>query len=178
VAVTIGAAAAAAAIGVTLALALSSGSGGGPSVVSSSTRASASAASSASGSPGGGTASASASLIAVTVCGDPAGGCTYAGAAQVMEVQPRQIYLSADGARYADGLTWTGWGQPQATATGILHVNHCQPSCVGGTSSIYPVTVTLTGLKPYGSGLAAYSTMVVRSPSANIAVTYSRDLVP
>jgi hypothetical protein len=95
-----------------------------------------------------------------------------------MEIQPKNIPLSADGARYADSLSWTGWGQPQATATGTLHVNDCTPSCASGTFSTYPATVTLAGLKPYGTGLEAYSTIVVRSPSANMTFSYTKDLVP
>jgi hypothetical protein len=177
-AVTVGAGGAAAVTGVTIALVLSSHSGGGPPAVTPPAHASAPGASHASGSPGAGPASASSTLIAVTVCSDPAGGCTYAGASQIMEIQPKQIYVSADGSRYVDSLTWAGWGQPQATATGTLKVNDCTPSCAQGTFSPYPATVTLAGLKPYGTGLAAYSTIVVRSPSANMTLTYTKDLVP
>ena len=176
---TVGAGGAAAAVGVALALALSSQSGGGgPSAGTSSTRASIPGASNATGSPGGGPASASSSLIAVTVCSQPAGACTYAGASQIMEIQPKQIVVSGDGSRYVDSLTWTGWGQPQATATGTLKVNDCTPSCAQGTFSPYPATVTLAGLKPYGTGLEAYSTIVVRSPSANMTFTYTKGTVP
>jgi hypothetical protein len=182
-AVAIGVGAAAAVIGVALALTLSTQHGSGPSAGTSSTGASASGSASA---PGGGSAGgpasaggqASSSLIAVTVCSDPTGGCTYAGASQIMEIRPQQIYLSADGSRYVDRLTWAAWGQPQATATGTLRVNDCTPSCAQGTFSPYPATVTLTGLKPYGTGLEAYSTIVVRSAAANMTFTYTRDLVP
>ncbi len=182
-AVAISAGAAAAAIGVALALTLSSQHGSGPSAGSSSTGASVSGPARA---PGGGSASgpasasasASSPLIAVTVCSDPTGGCTYAGASQIMEIQPQQIYLSADGSRYVDRLTWAAWGQPQATATGTLRINDCTPSCAQGTFSPYPATVTLTGLKPYGTGLEAYSAIVVRSAAANMTFTYTKDLVP
>jgi hypothetical protein len=177
-ALAVGAGGAAAVTGVALALTLSSQHGSGPSVVTSSTSASVPGGGSASGSGRAGPASASASLIAVTVCSDPPGGCTDAGASQIMEIQPRQIYLSADGSRYVDHLTWAAWGQPQATATGTLKVNDCTPSCAQGTFSPYPATVTLAGLKPYGTGLEAYSTIVVRSPSANMTFTYAKDLVP
>jgi hypothetical protein len=95
-----------------------------------------------------------------------------------MEIQPRQLYLSADGSRYVDHLAWAGWGQPQATATGTLKVNDCTPSCAQGTFSPYPATVTLTGLKPYGTGLEAYSAIVVRSAAASMTFTYTKDLVP
>jgi len=158
-------------------VALSSHSGGTPSGVASSS-ASAPGGSHASGSPATGATSATTSLIAVTVCSEPVGGCTYAGASQVMEIQPRQILVSQDGASYVDNLTWTGWGQSQATATGTLKVSNCTPSCAQGTPTSYPATVTLAGLKPYGTGLEAYSTIVIRSPAAGKTFSYSKDTVP
>ncbi len=63
-------------------------------------------------------ASPSNSLIAVTVCIYPADGCTLPGAAQYMEVRPKQITNSGDGSGYVKDLVWSNWGGPQATATG------------------------------------------------------------
>jgi len=42
----------------------------------------------------------------------------------------------------------------------------------------YPATVTLAGLKPYGTGLEAYSTIVVQAPAANTTETYTTGTVP
>ena len=168
--VTLAAVIAAIVAGVALALTLSSGPAGSAGGAA------------ASGGPTGGTASASpastSTLIAVTVCRQPADGCAYAGASQLMEVKPRQIVTSGDGSAYADSLTWSNWGSPQATATGTLKVNNCTPSCAQGTYTGYPATVTLAGLKPYGTGLEAYSTIVVQAPSANLTFTYTKDTVP
>ncbi len=118
------------------------------------------------------------SLIAVTVCAFPADGCTDAGAAQYMEVRPKEIEISGDGSGAATDLVWSNWGSPQATATGLVRLNDCNPSCAQGKFTSYPATVTLAGLTPYGTDLEAYSTIVVQSPAANTTETYTKDTVP
>ena len=125
--------------------------------------------------------SASNSLIAVTVCTEPADGCTLAGASQYMEVKPSQITTSGDGSGYVDKITWTNWGSGEATGTGTLELDNCNPNCAQGTYTGYPATVTVDGLKPYGTGLEAYSTIVVQSPSApsgSNTYTYTTGTVP
>ena len=185
----VGGVAVAAALGATLALVLRSGPSGpshasGPTVSLSHVPAAAStpatAAASAAGTP---TTSASSvapasSLIAVTVCSEPAGGCNDPGASQIMEVRPKTIGVSGDGSGFVTALVWSDWGSPRATATGTLKVDDCNPDCASGTYTSYPATVTLAGLKPYGTGLEAYSTIVVQSPAANLTYTYTRDTVP
>jgi hypothetical protein len=123
-------------------------------------------------------ASPTASLIAVTVCTFPADGCTVPGAAQYMEVRPSQITDSGDGSGYLKDLTWSDWGSPQAVATGLQEVNTCTPNCAQGTYASYPATVTLAGLTPYGTGLEAYSTIVIQSPDAGTTETYTTSTVP
>jgi hypothetical protein len=118
------------------------------------------------------------SLIAVTVCTYPADGCTLPGAAQYMEIRPKQITTSGDGSGYVKDLAWSNWGAPQATATGVMELNNCQPNCAQGTYTGYPATVTLAGLKSYGTGLEAYSTIVVQAPAANTTETYTTGTVP
>jgi len=118
------------------------------------------------------------SLIAVTVCTFPADGCTQPGAAQYMEIQPKEITTSGDGSGYVTSLVWSNWGSPHATATGIMKLNNCQPNCAQGTYASYPATVTLAGLTPYGTDLEAYSTIVVQSSAANTTETYTKDTVP
>jgi len=173
---------AAAAVGATLALTLGSGPSPTPPPPSHTPGHTASApASVASSTPPPATSpatSASTSLIAVTVCTFPADGCTLPGAAQYMEVRPNQITDSGDGSGYVTKLVWSDWGAPEATATGIQELNNCQPSCAQGTYTGYPATVTLAGLKPYGTGLEAYSTIVIQSPDANTTETYTSGTVP
>jgi hypothetical protein len=173
----------AAAIGATLALVLRSSPSGpahaaGPTVSQSRAPAAASTpatvATSAAGTP---TTSAS-TLIAITVCSEPAVGCNDPGASQIMEVRPKTIAVSGDGSGFVTALVWSDWGSPRATATGTLKVDDCNPDCASGTYTSYPATVTLAGLKPYGTDLEAYSTIVVQSPAANLTYTYTRDTVP
>jgi hypothetical protein len=88
------------------------------------------------------------------------------------------ITVSGDGSVFVTGLVWSGWGGSRATATGTLEVNNCTPNCAQGKYTGYPATVTLAGLKPYGTGLEAYSTIVVQSPASGVTDTYTRDTVP
>jgi hypothetical protein len=118
------------------------------------------------------------SLIAVTVCTFPADGCTDAGAAQYMEVRPKEIEVSGDSSGYVKDLVWSNWGSPHATATGVMELDDCNPNCAQGTFTGYPATVTLAGLTPYGTDLEAYSTIVVQAPAANTTETYTKDTVP
>jgi hypothetical protein len=95
-----------------------------------------------------------------------------------MEVRPNQITTSADGSGYVKNLVWSAWGAPQATATGLMEIDNCEPNCAQGTYAGYPATVTLAGLTPYGTGLEAYSTIVVQAPAANSTETYTTGTVP
>jgi hypothetical protein len=117
------------------------------------------------------------SLILVTVCQFPADGCNTPGAAQYMEVRPKVIYDSGDSSGVVDHLVWSDWGGPQAHATGVQEVNNCTPDCATGKFTGYPATVTLAGLKPYGTGLEAYSTIVIQA-SDGTTETYTKDTVP
>ena len=136
-----------------------------------------------SGQSGSPTATAAGSPAAITICTVPAGGCTLAAAARDMAERPRQIEATGDGSQVVTGLSWTGWGGPQATATGTLQVNDCQPNCASGKFTGYPATVTVTGLTVYGangSRLPGLSAITVKAPSAPPTKTYTftHDTVP
>src|SRR6185437_2479594 len=122
-------------------------------------------------------ASPTTSLIAITVCQFPADGCNVPGASQYMEVRPKVIYDSGDSSGVVDHLVWSDWGGPEAHATGVQEVNNCTPDCATGKFTGYPATVTLAGLKPYGTGLEAYSTIVIQA-SDGTTETYTKDTVP
>ena len=182
-----GAGVVAAAVGGTLALALSSGNSGSTHLAGNTTspshsapaRASAVVSASTSAATPPASASPTTSLIAVTVCSDPAGGCNLPGASQYMEIRPKEITDSGDGSGYVTNLVWSSWGASQATATGTQEVNNCNPNCAQGKYTGYPATVTVAGLKPYGTGLEAYSTIVIETPSlADGTFTYTKDTVP
>jgi hypothetical protein len=95
-----------------------------------------------------------------------------------MEVQPKEISISGDSTGEVKDLVWSNWGSAQATATGTELLDDCNPNCAEGHNTPYPATVTVAGLTPYGTGLEAYSTIVVRSEAANTTETYTKGTVP
>ena len=122
------------------------------------------------GASGTATASTAASATAVTVCTAPAGGCTASGSSQDMQARPQQIELTANRSATVSGLTWTGWGGQQATATGTF-----QASGQAGSAA----TVTVTGLTRFGgsgSTREAYSSITVRTPAKTF--TFTTNTVP
>jgi hypothetical protein len=122
-------------------------------------------------------ASPSASLIA-TVCVYPADGCTDPDMVQYMVAHPSQIVDSGDGSGYVKDLVWSNWGGQQATATGVEEIDDCNPNCAQGSFAGYAATVTVAGLKPYGTGLEGYSTIVIEAPGAENTSTFTTDTVP
>ena len=55
-------------------------------------------------------------------------------------VKPQEVLLTCGNQGiYASDLTWSDWGQAQATADGIASVLRCDPSCVEGKRIEYPV---------------------------------------
>jgi hypothetical protein len=113
------------------------------------------------------------SLIAVTVCSDPGTGCQTPGSTQYMEVRPTQLTDSGDGSGYVQDLVWTDWGAAQAHASGTQEINNCVPSCASGTYTGSPATVTVTGLTSYGTGLEAYSTILIQWKGGSSTYTKS-----
>nr|WP_133995159.1 hypothetical protein [Streptomyces sp. 846.5] len=76
--------------------------------------------------------------------------------------QPAGFILACgDGGLALQGLAWSGWGGPTATATGQLRGNTCIPNCAAGGSVSYPATVTVRGLTG-----GRYTSMHIDAPSA------------
>ena len=51
-----------------------------------------------------------------------------------VKVEPKKImFACADGGFYVNHLEWKFWHRDRARATGIYHMNDCNPSCAGGT---------------------------------------------
>ena len=127
-------------------------------------------------SPGGSTAAVPASWT--TVCTRPADSCIGSNV-EALQTEPSKIAVSADGSGYVKDLTWSGWGTANATGTGTLEVDNCNPNCAQGHDTPYAATVTLTQLAPYGNGEQAYSAMAIRVPGApSLSETFSTHLVP
>lgn len=78
------------------------------------------------------------------------------------------------GATYAvTSLTWTNWTYgPSATATGVLDLRNCQPSCAQGSTREVPVTITVSG------GTAPYYTHYSITSASDPRVDQSGDLPP
>ena len=62
--------------------------------------------------------------------------------------EPAAIYFSGDAGDIATGLTWTTWNQTEAVGHGTRNELGCVPDCAQGTSTAYPVTITMT--RPLG----------------------------
>ncbi|MGD0880073.1 MAG: hypothetical protein ABSB09_00695 [Acidimicrobiales bacterium] len=57
---------------------------------------------------------------------------------------PVTVYFSGDAGNVATGLTWSVWNQTEAVGHGTRRELGCVPNCAEGTSTPYPVTLTLT----------------------------------
>lgn len=51
------------------------------------------------------------------------------------------------------GLAWSGWGAPQATATGTVSLRHCENTCSDATYESFPATLTATNLQRCASSV-------------------------
>lgn len=96
---------------------------------------------------------------AFTVCSDPGGMC-----GGTMKTKPSMIITSGDSSMFVKVTSWSAWGSPTAYGTGTLEIDDCNPTCVQGTFTGHPATVTLTGLTPYAGGKQAYAEMAITSP--------------
>jgi hypothetical protein len=106
-------------------------------------------------------ASAAAAQAAVFVCTTPASGCATASAARGMAQRPQQIDATPDTGQVVSGLTWSGWGDPHASATGTLRDR--------SAGSSFPATVTVSGLTRYGSGQQGYAVITIAAPAAPVS---------
>ena len=58
--------------------------------------------------------------------------------------EPVMIYFSGDSGDITSNLTWSTWTADLAVAHGTWQYLDCVPNCAQGTSTPYPVTITLT----------------------------------
>lgn len=90
----------------------------------------------------------------------PAGGAGSAGATPLVDncgrggtARPALIILAcADGNIYAQHLVWTSWGPSEASGSGEIDENDCQPDCASGRFHGYPVRVQLGQVVPTSAG--------------------------
>ena len=58
--------------------------------------------------------------------------------------EPVMIYFSGDAGNITGDLKWSAWTTDRAEGHGTWHYLNCLPNCAMGTSTPYPVTITLT----------------------------------
>ena len=58
--------------------------------------------------------------------------------------EPTTIYFSGDAGDVATGLTWSRWDASEGVGQGTRNELSCVPDCAQGTSTPYPVTITMT----------------------------------
>jgi hypothetical protein len=66
----------------------------------------------------------------------------------------------ADGNQSLTDLAWTDWGADEATATGKLVANNCDPSCAEGTDVTVPAKVVVSDIVE-GEASATYGTITI-----------------
>lgn len=81
------------------------------------------------------------------------------GCVQPLEASPPdEIFIGcATGAYRLTDLRWTGWGDDQATATGIAAIVDCDPYCAVGPTNRTPVTVKAGEPRTCGYNLSVYT---------------------
>jgi hypothetical protein len=57
------------------------------------------------------------------------------------------IYFSGDAGDITSSLVWSSWNADRALAHGSWNYLSCRPSCAAGSSTPYPVTITLSNPK-------------------------------
>ncbi|WP_436701981.1 hypothetical protein [Nocardioides sp. BYT-33-1] len=67
----------------------------------------------------------------------------------------------ADGNQSLTELAWSDWGADEATATGSMVANDCDPSCAEGTDVTVPVEVEVSDIVE-GEASATYGTITIR----------------
>ena len=76
------------------------------------------------------------------------------------QVRPSQvIFACGDGNFTAQKLTWTGWGEPFAAATGTGEVNDCTPNCAAGKFHTGKIVLIASGSQRCPDGRQAYATV-------------------
>jgi hypothetical protein len=77
------------------------------------------------------------------------------------------VFTCADAGVLADKLIWTNWGQPEATATGVLSAKTCDPDCASGGREEYPVTLVASELRDCAYGKPQYTKVTWTLPAGS-----------
>jgi serine/threonine protein kinase len=85
---------------------------------------------------------------------------TCGGDQAVTEPDSLLLYCGDAGAGLQN-LTWSGWGEPTATAEGNFWRKNCKPDCASGATLVFPASVTAFGLED-----GRYTSMELEAPGA------------
>ena len=71
------------------------------------------------------------SALTMALAGTAVAGATvyFRGAVNVPRVEPKSLYLTADGTLYVGNLVWSKWGGKAAQGTGLAEYHGCKPTC-------------------------------------------------
>ncbi len=95
-------------------------------------------------------------------------------------VEPRNFVFTCDSTGSLTNLRWNTWNATTATATGVLNVDNCKPSCANGHWSHRNVDVVLwrsEAVKWY-PGKRGYTEMTFLFPGDSIRSHNTETLVP
>ena len=71
----------------------------------------------------------------------------FRGAVNAPRVQPKSLYLTADGTLYVGNLVWSRWGGRAAQGVGLAEYHGCKPSCAAAKVHHARVHVRLTRVR-------------------------------
>jgi hypothetical protein len=91
----------------------------------------------------------SVAALTMAFAGTAVAGATvyFRGAVNVPRVEPKSMYLTADGTLYVGNLVWSRWGGRAAQGTGVAEYHGCKPSCAGAKVHHARVRVRLTAIR-------------------------------
>ncbi|MEO6990072.1 MAG: hypothetical protein ABI346_02115 [Candidatus Baltobacteraceae bacterium] len=121
------------------------------------------------GAPLASSAAPSAEAAATSAPSAPAAAMMLPDCAGKPAARPSEIIFACADANFGvRKLSWTGWGEPFAAATGQAYLNDCMPNCAAGHMHTYPMIVVAKGSQKCPNGERAYETVtyafVGRSP--------------
>ena len=86
-------------------------------------------------------------LLTMAVGAAAAQATYFQGPANGPRIQPRSLYLTADGTLYVGQLEWSQWGGPVAKGAGLAEYHGCKPSCAAAKVHHAKVRVRISQVK-------------------------------
>ncbi len=83
------------------------------------------------------------------------------------------VFACGDGGVYADGVRWSSWGEPFATATATMHANDCTPNCAEGHFHTYAAILAVSGRQRCPNGQVAYQKVAYVPRTRGVPTTHS-----